>query len=75
VPDVADELDLTFEVFAGAYPAPFANLAALKADGTYGDGNLAYNGGGNFTTGQYVTLEDASVAAYDTGVWTVGAHA
>ena len=75
-PDLADELNITYEVFGGVTVAPFANLAALKADATtYGDGVLTYLSGANFTTGQYVTLQDASIANYDTGAWFVGAHA
>ena len=66
-------LDLTTEVFA-AYPAPFADLAALKADATtFGDGVLAYNAGANFTAGQFVVLGDASFAHYNTAIWVVDA--
>lgn len=72
--DTSIALDLTTEVFAD-YPAPFATLAALAADGTYGDGNLAYNSGANFTAGQYVVLQDESLAHYDTAAWAAGAHA
>lgn len=70
--DTSVTLDLTTEVFAD-YPAPFVNLAALAADGTYGDGNLAYNSGNDFTVGQYVVLEDESLAHYDTAAWAAGA--
>jgi len=71
--DTAATLDLTAEALGGAYPGPFVNLAALIADGTYGDGNLAYNAGGDFTAGQYVVLRDGSLAHYDTSAWVVGA--
>ena len=63
--DTAVALDLTTEALGG-FPGPFVNLAALAADGTYGDGNLAYNSGADFTAGQYVVLEDGSLAHYDT---------
>ena len=46
-----------------------ADLATLKADGTDGDGNF---GGGAFTTGQYVVLDDNSVAYYDGAAWQAG---
>lgn len=70
--DTAVTLDLTTEVF-GEYPAPFATLAALAADDTYGDGSLAYNSGANFTAGQYVLLDNDSKAHYDTAAWVAGA--
>ena len=73
-PDVANELNITFEVFAGVTVAPFADLATLAADATtYGDGVLTYASGANFTEGQFVTLEDASIAYYKEDAWFVGA--
>lgn len=66
--------NLTPEIF-GVPIAPFANLAALAADGTYGDGSLTYGGGANFGAGQFVFLEDGSQANYDTAAWGAGAHA
>lgn len=70
--DTSVTLDLTTEVF-GTYPAPFANLAALAGDGTYGDGELAYGSGADFTEGQYVRLDDNSLAHYNTDEWAEGA--
>lgn len=68
----SDPLNLTADVFGSSASAP-ANLATLQADGTYGDGNLTYNGGADFTTGQYVKLGDASLAHYASSAWSVGA--
>lgn len=68
VDTAADPLDLTFETF-GSDPVP-ADLAALKAHATYGD---AVYEGNDFTTGQYVTLGDASKASWDETAWTAGA--
>lgn len=53
-------------------PFSFADLATIKADGTVGDGNYT---GSDFTTGQFVTLGDASVAHYASAAWSVGAAA
>lgn len=73
-PDVANELNITFEVFAGVTIAPFADLATLAADATiYGDGALTYASGADFTEGQFITLEDASIAYYKEDAWFVGA--
>lgn len=70
-PDVyADVLDLTYETF-GASAAP-DDITDLKADPVYGDGNFT---GGTFTTGQYVTLGDATKASWSGSVWTAGPHA
>ena len=73
--DADTALNLTQEIF-GAYVnvAPFTDLAALKADAVYGDGNLAYNSGADFTVGQFVVLEDNSLANYATSAWSAGAH-
>jgi hypothetical protein len=64
----AHAADITSEVF-GATPVP-ADLATLAADGTFGDG--VYAGPAFQTVGvigstesEYVTLGDASLAAYD----------
>ena len=54
--------------------ALYDSLAELQADGTYGDGNLAYNSGADFTAGQYVVLRDNSLANYATSAWSAGAH-
>ena len=61
--------DLTSSIWPPLRIAPFADLAALQADGTYGDGNLAYNSGADFTTGQFVYLEDGHQASYATSAW------
>ena len=50
----------------------FANLAALKANATSGDGHYS---GPAFTTAQYVVLGDNSHAFYKAGVWSAGAYA
>ena len=67
--------NLTQEIW-GTYVnvAPYDSLAELQADGTYGDGNLAYNSGADFTAGQYVVLRDNSLANYATSAWSAGAH-
>lgn len=62
-----DPLDLSSVVF-GVSPRP-ADLAALKADVTFGDGNYT----GAFTTGQYVVLGDGSKAHYAADAWSAGA--
>jgi hypothetical protein len=49
-----------------------ADLATLVADGTDGDGNF---GGGAFTAGQYVVLDDNAVAYYDGANWQSGVAA
>ncbi len=73
--DTADTAaDLTPEIF-GRRAAPFRTLAALQADATYGDGNLAYNSGANFGVNEFVYLGDGSQANYDTAAWSAGAHA
>lgn len=46
-------------------PLPFEDLATLKADGTYGDGNYP----GTMKEGDYVRLGDGSTAHYDGAVW------
>ena len=63
------------------YPAAaaLADLAALKADATYGDAGTGapYNGGTNtdsaFMTGQFITLSDASKANWSGTAWLAGA--
>lgn len=60
--------DQTNEVF-GVGVTPPANLAALKADATYGDGDYA---GAAFTQGQFVRLGDNSQAYYASNVWSAG---
>ena len=67
--DEADPLELTFEVF-GNDPIP-ASLVALKADPKYGDSGT--NKPADMTTGQFVTLGDASKAHTAGGVWVTGA--
>jgi len=69
-PPSVDPNDRTFSALGGL---TFANLAALKADPTVGDGHYT---GVAFNQGDYVTLSDAS-KAHVTGtagasVWTVG---
>ena len=72
-PAAIDPNDVTSRLTA---PIP-ANLTALKAHATYGDGKYAtpYSGAA-FTAGQYVTLTDASLAHFTphtgAGVWAVG---
>jgi len=69
-PDIyVDPLDLTYETFGAESNVP-DDLADLKADPVYGDGNFV---GATFTTGQYVTLKDASLASWDALIWTAGA--
>jgi hypothetical protein len=72
-PPATDPNDRTFAALGGN---TFANLAALKADPTLGDGH--YNGVA-FNAGDFVTLADAS-KAHVTGtaaasVWSAGATA
>jgi uncharacterized protein len=69
-PPSTDPNDRTLAALGGQ---TFANLAALKADPTLGDGHYA---GVAFNAGDFVTLQDAS-KAHVTGtgaasVWTVG---
>ena len=71
--DTSDADDLTAEAIGGFYPAPFSNLAALKADGTYGDGNLAYGSGADFAADKFIVLRDQSLAHYASSAWVVGA--
>jgi hypothetical protein len=69
-PVVADPLNITAATF-GVDPVP-ADLTALKADAKHGDAGTAAPA--QFTTGQYVTLGDASKANFKTtGKWTAGA--
>lgn len=68
--DTAD--DLTSAIWPPLRIAPFADLTALAADGTYGDGNLAYNSGNDFSADEFVYLEDGSQAHYDTDAWVEG---
>lgn len=60
VATVAVSPDITAEVF-GSDPIP-ADLATLKADGTYGDGNYS---GPAFEDYEYVVLGDGARAGYD----------
>ena len=72
----APPLDLTSQ-YPGA--AALADLAALKADAAHGDAGTGapYNGGTNtdaaFSTGQYITLGDASKANWSGTAWLAGA--
>jgi len=75
-PAAIDPNDVTARLTA---PIP-ANLAAIKANATYGDGKYAtpYSGAA-FTAGQYVTLTDGSFANFTphtaAGVWVAGKFA
>ncbi len=62
VATVAVSPDITAEVF-GSDPIP-ADLATLKADGTYGDGNYS---GPAFEDYEFVVLGDGARAGYDDG--------
>lgn len=74
--DTADTAaDLTSSVWTDQRVAPFNTLALLAADATYGDGNLSYNAGANFGSGEFVYLADGSQANYDTSAWAAGTHA
>ncbi len=55
--------------YTPGWPLPFADLATLKLDGTYGDG--AYTGD-TMTDGQYVRLGDGSTAYWDGLAWQAG---
>lgn len=74
VADVA--LNITELVFAGRRVAPFASLAALKADATWGDTvTIPYNAGASFTTGQFIRLANNTQAYYvggGTKAWSAG---
>lgn len=67
IPD--DPNNISSSVFGAT--APPADLAALKAHPTFGDGD--YSGTDPFPAGAYVVLGDDSKAHYDTDVWTAGA--
>lgn len=74
--DTADTAaDITSTVWSGRRIAPHDNLTDLAADAVDGDGNLSYNSGANFTTGQFVYLRDGSTAHYNTAAWASGASA
>lgn len=63
-----DGLNISKTVF-GAVAAP-ADLQALKADATFGDGNFT---GAAMTSGQYVYLADKTKAHYAANAWSAGA--
>lgn len=69
LPDANDPLDQSGVVGFDTYA--FATLAALKADGTYGDGNTPT--GGEHTTGEYVVLGNGTKAHYASAAWSAGA--
>lgn len=66
------EQDLTESVFSVS-PAPFNDIASLKADPVYGDGGSSAPV--DMTTGQFVRLIDQSLASYALAAWTPGAAA
>lgn len=61
--------DLTSTLWPSLRVAPYANLAALAASATDGDGQQT-----NMTnaSGEFVYLEDGSQAKYEGGVWAAG---
>lgn len=67
-PTSNDPNDLTLSVFGSQANVP-ADLATLKAHGTYGDATYA---GSAMTSGQYVRLGDNSQAHWDDVAWTAG---
>lgn len=64
--------DMTIDAFKWwpGRPLPFADLASLAGDPTYGNGVFT---GGTSKPGEFVRLGDGSIAYYDGAVWKVGA--
>ena len=59
----------THDVFGGSVPATITDLASLKADATYGDGNYS---GAAMATDEYVNLGSGVHAYWDGSAWQSG---
>jgi hypothetical protein len=64
-----NNVSAAFTAATGVAPSSFANLAAIGADPTVGDGNLT---GFTFDSDEYVLLGDDSDAHYDGAIWVAG---